>query len=84
MTKSILPMSIILRWRFFRVVLFVAANSTVFGQVTTNLYYDANGTTNGIGGTGNWTTTGTNWTTNTTRDLGARLRRLDQRRRMVE
>ena len=32
----------------------------------TNLYWDANGTTNGIGGTGSYTSTsGANWTTNT-------------------
>lgn len=35
-------------------------------QTNTNLYYDANGTTNGVGGTGNWTTTGINWTTDPT------------------
>ena len=33
-------------------------------QVTTNFFFDANGATAGIGGTGNWTTTGTSWTTN--------------------
>ena len=32
-------------------------------QTSTNLYYDTNGTTAGIGGSGNWTTTGANWTT---------------------
>jgi len=32
-------------------------------QTRTNLYYDATGTTAGIGGSGNWTTTGANWTT---------------------
>jgi autotransporter-associated beta strand protein len=32
-------------------------------QTSTNLFYDANGITSGIGGTGNWTTTGALWTT---------------------
>ena len=38
-------------------------------QTTTNFYFDANGTTNGVGGTGNWTATNTNnlvWTTDST------------------
>ncbi len=33
-------------------------------QAQTSLYWDANGATTGLGGTGNWTTTGANWATN--------------------
>jgi len=35
----------------------------------TNLYWDPNFQTNGIGGSGSWTTTGTNWTTNATGNI---------------
>ena len=42
--------------------------SLIFGlsspQAQTNWYWDTNGATAGVGGTGSWTTTGTNWTTN--------------------
>ena len=37
---------------------------SVHAQTSTNLYWDANGATAGVGGTGNWTTNGTTWTTN--------------------
>jgi len=33
-------------------------------QAQTNFYFDANGATAGIGGSGSWTTNGTSWTTN--------------------
>ncbi|NCY22833.1 hypothetical protein EBX31_12865, partial [bacterium] len=42
--------------------------SLIFGltssQAQTNWFWDTNGATAGVGGTGSWTTTGTNWTTN--------------------
>ena len=47
----------------YLVLSFITAFNFSQAQTSTNLYYDANGTTAGIGGTGNWTTTGANWTT---------------------
>jgi hypothetical protein len=64
MIKSPLPTNKPLRSAIAQVIIFVAASTGAVAQVTTNLYYDTNGATNGIGGTGNWTTTGTLWTTN--------------------
>ncbi|NCY22725.1 hypothetical protein EBX31_12325, partial [bacterium] len=33
-------------------------------QSQTNMFWDANGTSGGLGGTGNWTATGSSWATN--------------------